>query len=497
LHELSAVLSLSNPQPLVGTVLDGRFEILSTLGNGTMSVVVAARHLQLRQKVAIKMLRPEFATFPDVVTRFLREARAAACLRNEHVVSVTDVGMLPTAVPYLIMEYLEGTDLAAHLAAHGPLTVDLAVEYVFQVLEALAEAHRAGIVHRDIKPANLLLTHREDGSALVKVLDFGVSKFTGPEYTAHGLTMQAPLLGSPAYMSPEQIRDPSDVDARTDIWSVGVVLFELVTGQLPFAGRTAQDLVAAICSPNPTPISNLISRIPIELVGVIGRCVHKAREGRFPDVQELARALLPFVRTAASQVSVDRVLGIASAPRPVAADLEEQLSKAPFSGAPIQPERMTFGGPKPSRARTALMVAGALSACAAGWALAKAVRGGGEDSVASNPPPAAEAGVCTTPEATKNTCEPSSPGAPSPAVVGGAPAGAVAAPAVAGLTAPGPAPKRTGVRAIPRSEPVMPGAPLVTRPGEARDVAESFPRAVFTYPGARSLDADNPYAKIR
>jgi serine/threonine-protein kinase len=297
-------------------------------------------------------------------------------------------------------------------------------------------------------------------------------------------------------MSPEQIRDPSDVDARTDIWSVGVVLFELVTGQLPFAGRTAQELVAAICSPSPTPISNLISRIPLELVGVIGRCVHKAREGRFSDVQELARALLPFVRTAASQVSVDRVLGIASAPRPVPADLEEQHSKAPVSGAATVPERMTFGGPKPSRARTALMVAGALSACAAGWALAKAVRGGAEDAAASGAPPAAEAGVCTTPQASKNTCEPSAPGGPSPADVGGTPAGAVAAPAVAGLTASGPAPKRANVRSIPRSEPMTPDAPPATT-HEPPHLAESSPRAVFAYPGARVLDADNPYAKNR
>lgn len=482
-----------------GTVLDGRFEILSTLGNGAMSVVVAARHLQLRQTVAIKLLRPEYASYPDVVTRFLREARAAACLRNEHVVSVTDVGMLATGVPYLVMEHLDGTDLAAHLATQGPVPVDQAVEYIFQVLEALADAHRAGIIHRDIKPANLLLTRREDGSALVKVLDFGVSKLTGPEYTAHGLTMQSPLLGSPAYMSPEQIRNASDVDVRTDIWSVGVVLYELITGTLPFAGRTASDLVASICAPQPTPISGLISRAPIELVGVIGRCVHKSREGRFDSVQELARALVPFVRTASAQVSVDRVLGIASAPRPVARDITAPTTQPPLSGATTVRDAQSFPPPRRSRAGVAFAAVGALGAAFAVWGAVKALERSGavepETTRVSVPAPAAAA-LCSPPEA--------SPAAPDTCGTGpgenvahsrATPAPAVAAPAVAGMTE-----SRGVLRRSARSTPSRSESPESPASRAAEPSPQPAREAVDwddldSYPGARPLDRTNPYSK--
>lgn len=487
------VLSLPTNKTSAGTVLDGRFEILSTLGNGAMSVVVAARHLQLRQKVAIKMLRPEYAGYQDVVTRFLREARAAACLRNEHVVSVTDVGMLPTGVPYLIMEHLHGTDLAAHLAAHGPLHVDQAVEYVFQVLEALAEAHRAGIIHRDIKPANLLLAEREDGSALIKVLDFGVSKFTGPDYTAHGLTVHAPLLGSPAYMSPEQIRDPSGVDARTDIWSVGVVLYELVTGHLPFEGRTAPELVSAICAPQPTPISPLISRAPIELVGVIGRCLHKSREGRFANVQDLARALVPFVRTAASQVSVDRVLGIASAPRPVAADVIERSSTSLTSANETKDGGLRTTRMTRPRSNLTLAAAGVVGACALGWGLAMAFGGG--SSVALVTPPGQQPGVpgalCAAPEAE------SAPGlCPSPALEGTplseqSHTRTVTTPAVGGVTH---SSSGNGRRLPNPQRPKEADEPET--PAPAPEIAEDpTPRSVYGPNRTRPLDPQNPYSE--
>jgi len=486
------VPSPSTNKTSAGTVLDGRFEILSTLGNGAMSVVVSARHLQLRQKVAIKMLRPEYATYPDVVTRFLREARAAACLRNEHVVSVTDVGMLPTGVPYLIMEHLQGMDLAAHLAAHGPLPVDQAVEYVFQVLEALAEAHRAGIVHRDIKPANLLVAQREDGSALVKVLDFGVSKLSGPEYTEHGLTVQSPLLGSPSYMSPEQIKNPSDVDARTDIWSLGVVLYELITGHLPFSGRTAPELVSAICAPQPTPIAGLISRAPIELVGVIGRCVHKNRDGRYSNVQELARALLPFARTAAAQVSVDRVLMIASAPRPVRPELEPSV---PLPASVTHTIR--DGGLRSTRVprrRSHLMLAGAavLSACGIGWAFAEFA--GSARQGAMVPPslgPGTPAGVCASSQSPfprpADACPAPASANQDDESAATSPAGAVAAPAVAGAI------QSPGARrpARPARDDAEEPAPE-TQP----DAAEMDPLTrPYHYPPPRPLDPANPYSR--
>jgi serine/threonine-protein kinase len=295
-----------------GTVLDDRFVIRRSLGSGGMAVVVEAEHIRLRQKVAIKLLRPEYSANPDLIIRFVREARAAACLRSEHVVAVMDVNSLPAGIPYMVMEYLDGADLGARLAQHGPLPVDALVEYLLQALAGLGEAHHHGIVHRDLKPQNLFLTRREDGSPLIKVLDFGISKLTGPEFTLQNLTANVGFLGSPFYVSPEQIRDPSRIDARTDIWSLGVVMYELLTGRVPFSQRTAPALITAICSGEPAPLTTLRPGLPAELCAIVDRCLQKQPEKRFANVQDLARAFAPLVRQLSGQMSLDRVLGTRS-----------------------------------------------------------------------------------------------------------------------------------------------------------------------------------------
>jgi serine/threonine protein kinase len=293
--------------PARGTKLDGRFVVEETLGTGGMGVVVAAKHLGLRRLVAVKLLRPDFARSPEVVTRFLREARAAARLRSEHVVTVLDVGTLDTEAPYFVMEYLPGTDLGRLVQKQGPLEIDDVVDYSLQMLEALAEAHRAGIVHRDLKPPNLFLTTREDGSGCIKVLDFGVSKLIGWEVTDDGVvTRQGMALGSPLYMSPEQIRDASRVDARTDIWSLGAVMHELLTGRPPFPYQELPRVIRAICSER----YHLPERsdIPDELFEILFQCLRKERKERFQDVQELAQAFEPLVRSAGARVSLERIL---------------------------------------------------------------------------------------------------------------------------------------------------------------------------------------------
>jgi eukaryotic-like serine/threonine-protein kinase len=293
--------------PVRGTKLDGRFVVEETLGTGGMGVVVAAKHLGLRRLVAVKLLRPDFARSPEVVTRFLREARAAARLRSEHVVTVLDVGTLDTEAPYFVMEYLPGTDLGRLVQKQGPLEIDDVVDYSLQMLEALGEAHRAGIVHRDLKPPNLFLTTREDGSGCIKVLDFGVSKLIGWEVTDDGVvTRQGMALGSPLYMSPEQIRDASRVDARTDIWSLGAVMHELLTGRPPFPYQELPRVIRAICSER----YHLPERsdIPDELFEILFQCLRKDRKERFQDVEELAQAFEPLVRSAGAQVSLERIL---------------------------------------------------------------------------------------------------------------------------------------------------------------------------------------------
>jgi serine/threonine protein kinase len=188
-----------------GELLAGKYRVERVLGEGGMGVVVAARHVELDERVALKFLLPGTLGQPDAVARFLREARAAARIRSEHVARVTDVGTLETGVPYMVMEFLEGADLSRILREHGPLPIEDAVDYVVQTCEAIADAHALGIIHRDLKPANLMLVTRSDGGSCVKVLDFGISKVSGPGQDAMAMTSTSTILGSPIYMSPEQM----------------------------------------------------------------------------------------------------------------------------------------------------------------------------------------------------------------------------------------------------------------------------------------------------
>lgn len=286
---LDLMADISPPvQP--GDILDGKYEVERVLGHGGMGVVVAAHHLVLRERVALKFLLPSAAARPEVAARFQREAQAAARIRNEHVVRVSDVGRMPDGVPYMVMEYLEGRDFEQILQKEGVLDVGRAVDVVLQACIALAEAHRAGIVHRDLKPANLFLTRRADGEPCVKVLDFGISKVLdeGQEKLTNG------HLGTPAYMPPEQLRAASQVDTRADVWSLGVILFELLAGRYAFAADSLAELFAAILSDPPVSLRSIRPDVPVEIEEAIGKCLQKDRDQRFGDVGALAAAIAPF-----------------------------------------------------------------------------------------------------------------------------------------------------------------------------------------------------------
>jgi serine/threonine-protein kinase len=322
--------------PRPGTVIDDKFVVTELIGTGGMGVVLAARHRALGNMVAIKLLHPEHAASSDVVARFLREARATGHLKSEHVVGIVDVGTLPSGVPYFVMEHLTGIDLATLLAEHGPLPIDDVLDYVLQALEAIAEAHRNGIVHRDLKPANLLLTTREDDSAFVKVLDFGTSKLRSTELTLDRmLTRSGTLLGSPLYMSPEQIRDAASADARSDIWSIGVLMHELLTGHAPFQGRFLAEIIGAICEDDYAAPAR--EDLPFELCEILRRCLQKEPSARYQSVEELAQAFLPIITTVASQVSIERILRLPSSapPRP------DPLDFAALSAYATPPHGMT------------------------------------------------------------------------------------------------------------------------------------------------------------
>jgi len=277
----------------VGSTLAGKYRIEEVIGSGGMSVVVRALHTLLGQPVALKLLRPELASDPVHVERFLREALAAAQLKNEHVVRIHDADRLPDGAPYLVMEVLEGLDLAKLLLARGPLPVAEVVYYVLQACEAVAEAHARGIVHRDLKPSNLFLTRTPEGAPCVKVLDFGISKLEASLEDLR-LTGTMVVLGSPLHMSPEQIRDSRTVDRRTDIWSLGTLAFELLTGRPPFLADTAAALIARISADRPEPLSSFRSDVPPALDTVLLRCLEKDRTQRIQSVDELVRLLSPF-----------------------------------------------------------------------------------------------------------------------------------------------------------------------------------------------------------
>ncbi|HVJ16588.1 MAG TPA: serine/threonine-protein kinase, partial [Polyangiaceae bacterium] len=244
----------------------------------------------------------------ESAARFLREARAASRITSEHVVRVTDLGKHPSGVPYMVMEFLDGSDLAVLLQLGGPLPIATAVDYAMQAMEALAEAHRQGVVHRDLKPSNLFVTRRADGSALVKVLDFGISKATQLPGTIE-LTNSAVMIGSPLYMAPEQIRSAKDLDARADIWSLGVVLYELLTGKRPFQAETHSAVLAAIVSDPPWPLRALRPDVPPRIEAIIMRCLAKLPHERFENVAALAVELAPFGGPSAA-LSAARIQGV-------------------------------------------------------------------------------------------------------------------------------------------------------------------------------------------
>lgn len=281
--------------PRPGEVIAGKYRVDAELGAGAMGVVLAGHHLVLDRPVALKVLRRASASRPVVVARFLREARAALSIQSAHVVRVMDVGTLDGGAPFMVMERLEGEDLGKLLARRGPLPVGEAVGYVLQACDAVAEAHQRGIVHRDLKPANLFLTRRADGRPLIKVVDFGISKATlGDAEGDLSLTESAAILGSPLYMSPEQVRDSKSVDARADVWALGVVLYRLVSGAAPFEGSTFSSLCAAIAADPPVPLRERFPAVPPALEAVVTRCLAKEPDARFPDVAALAAALAPL-----------------------------------------------------------------------------------------------------------------------------------------------------------------------------------------------------------
>jgi serine/threonine protein kinase len=395
-----------------GEIVASKYRVERVLGAGGMGVVVAAEHMQLRQRVAIKFLLTGGATGADAVARFMREAQAAARIQSEHVARVLDVAMLPDSTPYIVLEFLEGRDLAQILAARGPLPLEEAVGYILQACEGVAEAHAAGIIHRDLKPSNLYVCDRGAGRSRVKVLDFGISKSltgTGGEGQLD-LTATHATLGSPLYMSPEQMSSSKHVDVRTDVWSLGVTMFELVCATTPFGGESITELVTKVLSEPPRPVAQYRPDLPPAFSVALSRALEKDRTRRYASVTEFARAMAAFgPRQAAADVERIRDVPAAAAltsftpgraitqpgPGPLAADPNAASWASAATGvAPdssVTPVSASTGDARRAArtvalGRRALLVVVAVFVAAAGVGGAIAMRRTGPPSVHSHDP---------------------------------------------------------------------------------------------------------------
>lgn len=376
MEELPVVMP---PRMQPGEHFAGKYVVEGVLGTGGMSVVLAALHEGLGQKVAIKLLLTRHDLPPDGVKRFQREARAAASLRSEHSARVIDVDVDPEGRHFIVMEHLEGLDLGQVLRKGAPLAVETAVGYVLHACEAMAEAHALGIIHRDLKPQNLFLTQGVDGSPLVKVLDFGISKVLAPQPasgSSSSLSNPHTLIGTPSYMSPEQIRTPAELDGRSDVWALGVILFELLTNEEPHGGETIPDIIAAVlCSTPPSPTA-LRAEIPEALGNIVLACLEKDVSRRVANVGLLAQALRPWApawaRDAATRAS--RICAMASG----TSEIERDAEPGPWAvSRPLAVVRSITPGPvtqrrarRPAAASSSRRTAAIVGACLLGGALA-------------------------------------------------------------------------------------------------------------------------------
>jgi serine/threonine-protein kinase len=372
-------------------VIAGKYQVQGVLGEGGMGVVVSAWHLGLEQRVAIKLLLTHMRQSDgSALERFQREARAAARIQSEHVCRVLDTGHLEDGTPFLVMEYLEGADLSDELIRRGRFEIVDAVRYVREACIALMHAHQAGVIHRDLKPANLFLVQRPDGSRLLKVLDFGVSKSissTGaPNLT---LTKTSAMVGSPIYMSPEQLNSSKDVDGRTDIWALGVILYELIAGRTPFYGESIAQLVNAVLNSEPEGFAPLGIESPPGLDQVIRKALSKARDQRYSSARELYNALSPFAGERAGTIS-----GVHSQRPPMATRSMSGSEVPPLmlpSALTPQSEQLAVGG---SRMRSVLIALGLIALAGVAAVLSRR-----SDAPRDSPPPVAAPSIAETPPA--------------------------------------------------------------------------------------------------
>ena len=474
--------------PVIGSILGGKYLVEGVLGQGGMGVVVAARHRELDQRVAIKCLLAHTQSVPEIVERFMREARAAAKIQGEHVARVIDVGRFDDGTPFMVMEYLQGRDLATELHYRGALPVSDCVRYVLQTCEALVQAHALRIVHRDLKPSNLFLAEQPGREPIIKVLDFGISKVIEPGGAV--LTNTANMMGTPYYMSPEQLLSARSVDERSDIWALGVILYELLVGEPPFTGESAPAIIAQVLRNTPDPVRARRPDISPGLEAAIERCMRTKVEERYANVADLAQALMPFAARPdrESALAIARVLGrpspegFSDPPRPAAPVRATATAVLGAAQPTAHNLSVSADGVGPPRSRRSLFVGvGAVVAVAAAVGVVAVVR----PMHASSPPTVS---ATTTVVATD-------PPAPLPPPVALTPVEPPAASVSAAVSAQHPAPDVPPPGARPPGHHAPPAIVASTAPAAAPTPArppENPPAATAASPARPAPQPANP-----
>ena len=486
-----------------GAVISGKYRVEGVLGVGAMGIVYAAHHLLLDERVALKVLRSELVAFPDAVKRFTSEARAAAKIKNEHVTRVFDVGELADGTPYIVMESLEGEDLARRLATRGALRLEEAIAFVLQACEALVEAHILGIVHRDLKPSNLFCYRRSDGALSIKVLDFGISKIAplAQSMSDAGRASGGKTVGSPFYMSPEQMQSSHDVDHRTDIWALGVILFELLTTKVPFEGESLPDVCIKVATRAPRSLRGLRNDVPEEVEATVLKCLQKKPEDRFENLAEFAGSLFPYAGKGA-RLSIERIVQVSRKARSTAIRTasESPLSARASEGATIRPLGATV---PPARAESSgipwVGLAGAAAVVLGVVVFWARPTGKGDQSRAAEPAPTAKAAAQPSSKPVRMPQKPENLPKADEAPPSDMPSGAAA------VEAPSMAPVRPGAQGSVPTGSAAPAAPL-DKQDRARPPAKPGAEPSSTEPGVdprrsrpqnqpRVLDEINPYVR--
>lgn len=450
-REAASAGELGEPDsaPIVpGIEIEGRFRIEREIGRGGMGVVYAAEHLSMHRRVALKVLNDEAGGDEESISRFIRETKVAAKLASPHAVRVYDVGRLATGAPYMVMELLDGRDLERVLADEGPIDVARAIEWMLQACDAIGEAHAAGIVHRDIKLTNLFLADLPP-EPIVKVLDFGLAKGFAGGMGDGSLTRPGAFMGTPSYMSPEQLLSAKDVDARTDVWAFGVALYRLLTQSYPFEATNLAALCARIAGGEPPPPpSARRAGVPRAIDDVVQRCLARSADARYPDAHALAAALAASLRFQEQTTvrAASRPAEAASSTLPIAA--RPVPAPAPAVAAPDAPRASPSLAPAPAEARSRPVWPYVVLAAVASGAAVAAVFAGSRRA-----PTAAVETVVAAPTTSEPPAASPAPSAPSARVASdatpAAPNVSASAPTHAPSTRRAPPPVRGGTRPTP------------------------------------------------